>query len=254
MFEIMILCSVEEPDKEKPGDKHEEQNIRGDAPYCGPPAAAVSGSSGPAHPRSNVATECSAGEGGGRERDRARGGGEWEILRDVRLGLSEIGVPAAGWTFLQRHGDHRLRESPRRARADISEEWNGGLTAEMSMGGETEDEQTRRRSPGGRAGRQSCAHPVIRTCLPYLRVPSSLYLIYIHSQACFQAHVCPLACSHAVARPTSCSWTTMPSQTYSAFFYGTLLHPSILRRVIGHAGDELQICPALLLVSVLSRV
>ncbi|RDX57429.1 hypothetical protein OH76DRAFT_1334528, partial [Lentinus brumalis] len=29
---------------------------------------------------------------------------------------------------------------------------------------------------------------------------------------------------------------------------GTLLHPSILRRVIGHEGDHLRICPALLLV------
>ncbi|KZT06158.1 uncharacterized protein LAESUDRAFT_680239 [Laetiporus sulphureus 93-53] len=35
--------------------------------------------------------------------------------------------------------------------------------------------------------------------------------------------------------------------TFAAFFYGTLLHPSILRRVIGHDGDELQICSALLL-------
>ncbi|PSR75564.1 hypothetical protein PHLCEN_2v9044 [Hermanssonia centrifuga] len=37
------------------------------------------------------------------------------------------------------------------------------------------------------------------------------------------------------------------ASTYSAFFYGTLLHPSILRRVIGHHGTELEICPALLL-------
>ncbi|KAI1797200.1 hypothetical protein LXA43DRAFT_910390 [Ganoderma leucocontextum] len=35
--------------------------------------------------------------------------------------------------------------------------------------------------------------------------------------------------------------------SHSAFFYGTLLHPSILRRVIGHAGSGLEICPALLL-------
>lgn len=40
------------------------------------------------------------------------------------------------------------------------------------------------------------------------------------------------------------------SPSYTAFFYGTLLHPSILRRVIGHHGAELEICPALLLVSV----
>ena len=38
--------------------------------------------------------------------------------------------------------------------------------------------------------------------------------------------------------------------SYSAFFYGTLLHPSILRRVIGHQGHELELCPALLVVSV----
>ncbi|KAI0833391.1 hypothetical protein BC628DRAFT_16836 [Trametes gibbosa] len=34
---------------------------------------------------------------------------------------------------------------------------------------------------------------------------------------------------------------------YSAFFYGTLMHPAILRRVIGHDGGELEICPAVLL-------
>ena len=40
------------------------------------------------------------------------------------------------------------------------------------------------------------------------------------------------------------------SQKYTAFFYGTLLHPAILRRVIGHEGQKLEICPALLLVSI----
>ncbi|KAI0775282.1 hypothetical protein BD413DRAFT_534727 [Trametes elegans] len=35
--------------------------------------------------------------------------------------------------------------------------------------------------------------------------------------------------------------------SHSAFFYGTLLHPSILRRVIGHEGTQLEICPAILL-------
>ena len=39
------------------------------------------------------------------------------------------------------------------------------------------------------------------------------------------------------------------AQAYSAFFYGTLMHPSILRRVIGHEGADLLICPAILLVS-----
>lgn len=34
---------------------------------------------------------------------------------------------------------------------------------------------------------------------------------------------------------------------HSAFFYGTLLHPAVLRRVIGHHGQDLTICPALLL-------
>ncbi|KIK97759.1 hypothetical protein PAXRUDRAFT_135635 [Paxillus rubicundulus Ve08.2h10] len=32
----------------------------------------------------------------------------------------------------------------------------------------------------------------------------------------------------------------------SAFFYGTLMHPTILKRVIGNEGSHLQICPALL--------
>ncbi|KAI0368638.1 hypothetical protein BV20DRAFT_969010 [Pilatotrama ljubarskyi] len=35
--------------------------------------------------------------------------------------------------------------------------------------------------------------------------------------------------------------------SHSAFFYGTLLHPAILRRVIGHEGGQLEICPAVLL-------
>jgi len=38
-------------------------------------------------------------------------------------------------------------------------------------------------------------------------------------------------------------------QRFSAFFYGTLLHPKILRRVIGNDGSHLEICPAVLLVS-----
>ncbi|EMD33337.1 hypothetical protein CERSUDRAFT_160235 [Gelatoporia subvermispora B] len=36
-------------------------------------------------------------------------------------------------------------------------------------------------------------------------------------------------------------------ETYTAFFYGTLLHPKILQGVIGHPGQDLQICPALIL-------
>ncbi|TFK45834.1 hypothetical protein OE88DRAFT_1739948 [Heliocybe sulcata] len=34
---------------------------------------------------------------------------------------------------------------------------------------------------------------------------------------------------------------------YAAFFYGTLLHPKILKRVIGNDGSHLRICPAVLL-------
>ncbi|KAF8071906.1 hypothetical protein FPV67DRAFT_1483122 [Lyophyllum atratum] len=33
----------------------------------------------------------------------------------------------------------------------------------------------------------------------------------------------------------------------SAFFYGTLMHPKILQRVIEHEGSRLEICPAVLL-------
>jgi hypothetical protein len=33
----------------------------------------------------------------------------------------------------------------------------------------------------------------------------------------------------------------------SAFFYGTLMHPLILKRVIGNDGSHLKICPAVLL-------
>ena len=35
-------------------------------------------------------------------------------------------------------------------------------------------------------------------------------------------------------------------QTYNAFFYGTLLHPKVLRRVIRHTGANLKISPAVL--------
>lgn len=35
-------------------------------------------------------------------------------------------------------------------------------------------------------------------------------------------------------------------QTYSAFFYGTLLHPKVLKRVINNNGDHLKIAPAVL--------
>lgn len=40
------------------------------------------------------------------------------------------------------------------------------------------------------------------------------------------------------------------AQQFPAFFYGTLLHPKILKRVIGNDGSHLEICPAVLLVSV----
>ncbi|KAK7696263.1 hypothetical protein QCA50_000916 [Cerrena zonata] len=40
---------------------------------------------------------------------------------------------------------------------------------------------------------------------------------------------------------------TQRMSSHTAFFYGTLIHPSILRRVIGHEGEQLSICPAVLL-------
>ncbi|OCH86994.1 hypothetical protein OBBRIDRAFT_796617 [Obba rivulosa] len=36
-------------------------------------------------------------------------------------------------------------------------------------------------------------------------------------------------------------------ELHTAFFYGTLLHPKILQSVIKHQGNELRICPALVL-------
>ncbi|KIJ54490.1 hypothetical protein M422DRAFT_240557 [Sphaerobolus stellatus SS14] len=39
----------------------------------------------------------------------------------------------------------------------------------------------------------------------------------------------------------------MQLKTTSAFFYGTLLHPEVLRRVIGNTGEHLQVAPAVLL-------
>jgi hypothetical protein len=35
----------------------------------------------------------------------------------------------------------------------------------------------------------------------------------------------------------------------SAFFYGTLMHPKILKRVLHNDASHLQICPAILMVS-----
>lgn len=40
-----------------------------------------------------------------------------------------------------------------------------------------------------------------------------------------------------------------PTRPYAAFFYGTLMHPEILKRVIGNDGTHLKICSAILLVS-----
>jgi hypothetical protein len=39
------------------------------------------------------------------------------------------------------------------------------------------------------------------------------------------------------------------SETHKAFFYGTLMHPEILKRVIGNDGSHLEICPAVLMAS-----
>ncbi|KAL5504301.1 hypothetical protein ACEPAH_8375 [Sanghuangporus vaninii] len=35
-------------------------------------------------------------------------------------------------------------------------------------------------------------------------------------------------------------------ESFAAFFYGTLLHPKVLKRVIGNDGTHLRICPAIL--------
>ncbi|TFK20278.1 hypothetical protein FA15DRAFT_673595, partial [Coprinopsis marcescibilis] len=37
------------------------------------------------------------------------------------------------------------------------------------------------------------------------------------------------------------------SKVYNSFFYGTLMHPKILTRVIGNEGTHLRFCPAILL-------
>lgn len=39
----------------------------------------------------------------------------------------------------------------------------------------------------------------------------------------------------------------MTAPTYTAFFYGTLMHPKILKAVIKNDGSHLQLCPAVLL-------
>ena len=43
---------------------------------------------------------------------------------------------------------------------------------------------------------------------------------------------------------------TSNNRAYDAFFYGTLMHPRVLQRVIGVEGRHLQIAPAVLLVGV----
>ncbi|KAF7312370.1 Phosphoric monoester hydrolase [Mycena indigotica] len=49
-------------------------------------------------------------------------------------------------------------------------------------------------------------------------------------------------------RPTArASYLLPPASMSSAFFYGTLMHPRILTRVIGSAGAHLRIAPAVLL-------
>lgn len=57
-------------------------------------------------------------------------------------------------------------------------------------------------------------------------------------------------CGRCLNRPRRLtSILLLLNMSHSAFFYGTLLHPAILRRVIGHEGIQLQLCPAILLVS-----
>ena len=41
-----------------------------------------------------------------------------------------------------------------------------------------------------------------------------------------------------------------PPTDTSAFFYGTLMHPQILRRVLQNDGAHLRICPAILFVGI----
>lgn len=55
-------------------------------------------------------------------------------------------------------------------------------------------------------------------------------------------------------RESAWKWIDGPIEHYkepihAAFFYGTLMHPMILRRVINNSGNHLKICPAVLLVS-----
>ncbi|KAG8810101.1 hypothetical protein FRC19_004783, partial [Serendipita sp. 401] len=40
--------------------------------------------------------------------------------------------------------------------------------------------------------------------------------------------------------------TDNQERKYSAFFYGTLLHPRVLKRVLNRSGDDLEIAPAIL--------
>jgi hypothetical protein len=43
------------------------------------------------------------------------------------------------------------------------------------------------------------------------------------------------------------------AKTTTAFFYGTLMHPRILTRVIGNDGSHLEICPGVLKVTRFSK-
>jgi hypothetical protein len=55
--------------------------------------------------------------------------------------------------------------------------------------------------------------------------------------------------NHLMAQPSD---PVTQAETYDAFFYGTLLHPEILRKVLRNKLSHLQIAPAILKVRVYS--
>lgn len=60
---------------------------------------------------------------------------------------------------------------------------------------------------------------------------------------------------HSIASPYSnifYSSGIIYMKEYTAFFYGTLMHPKILKAVIRNNGSHLRICPAVILVRVTS--
>lgn len=81
------------------------------------------------------------------------------------------------------------------------------------------------------------AAPIYRVCKSSLSFPDFNRWARVYSRAAYPGPVQP------------CSFPT--DTMTSAFFYGTLMHPKILKGVLNNDASHLQICPAILMVGIL---